>query len=121
MSLNPQAALDAILAAPIPVAKGIAVYPLSLDLFAKLDVIGCPVLTQGPCRATEMIPSFYLSTHPEAPLDGLAEASAAWARTLPAGLLKPLSAAFGRQVAAAEAVVPSGEGDTQRPKAPTAG
>lgn len=121
MSINPKAALDAILAAPITVAPGVAVHPLTLDLFAKLDAVGCPVFTGAPCRAADMIPSFFLATHPEAPVDGVADAAAAWARTLPAALFVPLAKAFGRQVTIAESVVPAAGADDGRPKAATAG
>lgn len=121
MSINPKAALDAVLAAPITVAPGVAVHPLTLDLFAKLDAVGCPVFTGAPCRAAEMIPSFYLATHPDAPVEGVADAAAAWARTLPAGLFSPLAKAFGRQVDIAEHVVPSAGEHDGRPKAATAG
>lgn len=106
MSNNPKAALEAILAAPIKIAPGLFVHPLSIDLFAKLDMIGCPALNKKPCRVADMIPSYYLMTHPEADLDGVAAASAAWARTISAGLYAPLSKAFARQVKLAEAVVP---------------
>lgn len=109
---NPRKAVAALLPAPIDVGGGVSVKPMSLAVFALLERIGSPMLSDAPAKGgtVELLPSLYILTHDvlDAFEGNLLEKALEWGDSVDVGMLGRIKEAAGRQIAAALAIVPEG-------------
>lgn len=113
---NPRKAMAALLPLPIK-AGGMTVRPMTLGMWAALERIGSPLVTnEEPKDALELIPSLYLLTHdPREVFRGnIVDLAMQWADTVPVGVMNEIRRACYRQMNAAFDVMP--EDDSKKAK-----
>ena len=106
---NPRKAMVALLPMPLKVSGGYTVRPMTLGMWAALERIGSPLVTdKEPKDTLEIIPSLYLLTHdPREVLRGsFYDDAVAWADTLPVSALEEITRACYRQMGAMFDVLP---------------
>ena len=110
--LNPEKAMAAILPLPIRCGGNITVKPMTLGMWAALERIGSPLVTnEEPKDALELIPSLYLLTHDprEVFAGNVLDLAMQWADTVPASTMDEIRRACYRQMNAAFDVMPEDE------------
>jgi len=107
--LNPEKAMAAILPLPIRCGGDVTVKPMTLGLWAALERIGSPLVTdREPKDALELIPSLYLLTHDprEVFAGNVLDLAMQWADTVPVSVMDKIRRACYRQMNATFDVMP---------------
>ena len=121
--LNPEKAMAAVLPLPIRCGVDVTVKPMTLGMWAALERIGSPLVTdREPKDALELIPSLYLLTHDprEVFAGNVPDLAMQWADTVPVSVMDAIRRACYRQMNAAFDVMPEGEPKKARGAATTA-
>ena len=121
--LNPKKAMAAVLPLPIRCGGDVTVKPMTLGMWAALERIGSPLVTdKEPKDALELIPSLYLLTHDprEVFAGNVLDLAMQWADTVPVSVMDAIRRACYRQMNAAFDVMPEDEPKKARGAATTA-
>ena len=116
--------MAALLPLPIGCGNGVTVKPMTLGMWAALERIGSPLITdREPKDALELIPSLYLLTHdPREVFRGnVVDLSMQWADTVPVATMDAIRRACYRQMNAAFDVMPEDDPKKATGAATTAG
>ena len=120
--MNPKKALRSVLPRAIDVGEGYAVRPITLGMYALLERINSPLLTNAAQKGgtLELLPSLFVLTHePMEALEGdLLAKSVAWADSVSAGIVERIRDAAFKQIQALTDVLP--ESGKQKKKTATA-
>ena len=115
---NPRKAMAALLPCPIKVGNDLVVKPMTLAMYAALERIGSPLVTNVDAKDTiELIPSLYLITHGAEEIfrGNILDLAMAWADTVPVTVMRGIREACERQLQTVRDVIPE-----QDPKKATA-
>ena len=121
---NPRKAMAALLPMPLKVSGGYVVRPMTLGMWAALERIESPLVTdREPKDALEIIPSLYLLTHdPREVFRGnVIDLAMEWADTVPVKAMDEIQRACYRQMNAAFDVLPDDDLKKARRAGTTAG
>ena len=121
---NPRKAMAALLPMPLKVSGGYSVKPMTLGMWAALERISSPLVTdKEPKDTLEIIPSLYLLTHdPREVFRGnIFDLAMEWANTVPVKAMNEIQRACYRQMNAAFDVVPEDDLKKARRAGTTAG
>jgi len=116
--------MAALLPLPIGCGNGVTVKPMTLGMWAALERIGSPLVTdREPKDALELIPSLYLLTHDprEVFAGNVLDLAMQWADTVPVATMDAIRRACYRQMNAAFDVMPEDDPKKARSAATTAG
>lgn len=116
--------MAALLPLPLKVSGGFSVRPMTLGMWAALERIGSPLVTdKEPKDALEIIPSLYLLTHdPREVFRGnVLDLAMQWADTVPVSAMDEIQRACYRQMNAAFDVMPEDDSEDDSKKARRAG
>lgn len=121
---NPRKAMAALLPMPLKVSGGYSVKPMTLGMWAALERIGSPLVSdKEPKDTLELIPSLYLLTHdPREVFRGnIIDFAMEWADSVPVKAMEEIQRACYRQMNAAFDVMPEDDSKKARRAGTTAG